>query len=108
MNNSFLSQEEINSLLSGEATGTAAETLSEKEKDMVREIGKISMESAAKTLAMITNQEVTITAPVVTTTTFESLRDSFDTPYLALEVKYISGIDGKNLLINKLKGYSFS
>jgi flagellar motor switch protein FliN len=103
MNNSFLSQEEINSLLSGEESGPIAEVLSEKEKDMIREIGKVSMESAAKTLAMITNQEVKIDTPVVTTTTFGSFRDDMEAPYMASEVKYVSGIEGRNLLINKIR-----
>jgi flagellar motor switch protein FliN len=104
MNNGFLSQEEINSLLSGETSFEEPSIeLTSKEKDMISEIGKASMESAAKTLEMITGQTATITTPVLTISSLTELKESLDLPYLALEVKYISGIEGINLLIHRAK-----
>jgi flagellar motor switch protein FliN len=104
MNNGFLSQEEINSLLSGETSFEEPSIeLTNKEKDMISEIGKSSMESAAKTLEMITGQTVTITSPVLSISSLTELKESLDLPYLALEVKYISGIEGINLLIHRAK-----
>lgn len=106
MNNGFLSQEEINSLLNGETSfsdGDDKNTLNDKEKSLVSEIGNASMEAAAKTLELITSQTVKITEPVVTTTTLTELKNSIELPSMALEVKYVSGIDGINLLIHKTK-----
>jgi flagellar motor switch protein FliN len=104
MNNGFLSQEEINSLLSGETSFEEPSIeLTSKEKDMIAEIGKASMESAAKTLEMITGQPVTIASPVLSISSLTELKESIDLPYLALEVKYISGIEGINLLIHRAK-----
>jgi flagellar motor switch protein FliN len=108
MNNGFLSQEEINSLLSGETSFSEpsdnnTDALSSKEKDLISEIGKSSMESAAKTLEMITSLPVKITKPVVTLTTIAELKTSVELPVMSLEVKYISGIEGINLLIHKTK-----
>lgn len=106
MNNGFLSQEEINSLLSGDMSfsdDSSTESLTDKEKEMIKEIGKASMESAAKTLEMITGNTVKIESPVVDLTTMAQLRSEVELPYMSLEVKYISGIEGINLLINKTK-----
>lgn len=106
MNNGFLSQEEINSLLSGDISfpdDGEGDSLTNKEKDMISEIGKSSMESAAKTLEMITGNPVKIESPVVEITTMSELRKEIEPPYMSLEVKYTSGIEGINLLINKTK-----
>lgn len=105
MNNGFLSQEEINSLLSGDMSfgDDSQDSLSGSEKDMICEIGKTSMESAAKTLEMITGNPVKIESPVVSITTLSELRNDEELPYMSLEVKYISGIEGINLLINKIR-----
>ncbi|APC82640.1 flagellar motor switch phosphatase FliY [Clostridium botulinum] len=115
MSNGFLSQEEINALLNGdgsqgeEAKKEATDTelpelpdLTDLEKDLLGEVGNISMGSASTALSTIINQQVNITTPVVSVTTLERLKNSFEIPNIALEVKYTSGIVGENLLVMKI------
>lgn len=104
MSNGFLSQEEIDSLLNGGISFSAPseEILTEIEKDLLGEIGNISMGSASTALSQIINQVVNITTPVVTVTTLRELREEFEVPNIALDVKYTSGISGENLLVMKV------
>ncbi|CDM68699.1 Flagellar motor switch protein FliN [Clostridium bornimense] len=106
MTEGFLSQDEINALLNGEIENEEKKentTLTDIEKDLLGEIGNISMGTASTALSQIINCKVNITTPVVTSTTFEDLREEFDIPNLALNIKYISGIVGQNLLVMKIK-----
>ncbi|NFV12923.1 flagellar motor switch phosphatase FliY [Clostridium sporogenes] len=115
MSNGFLSQEEINALLNGEGSQEEEEKkeatdtelpqlpdLTDLEKDLLGEVGNISMGSASTALSTIINQQVNITTPVVSVTTLERLKNSFEIPNIALEVKYTSGIVGENLLVMKI------
>ena len=116
MSNGFLSQEEIDSLLRGDASieessateapveneMPAKETLTEIEMDLLGEIGNISMGSASTALSTIINQQVNITTPVVSVTTLRTLKTTFVVPNIALEVQYTSGIFGENLLVMKI------
>ncbi|MEW9093527.1 MAG: flagellar motor switch phosphatase FliY [Clostridiaceae bacterium] len=108
MNNGFLSQEEIDLLLGGgdnaeEENGKQEKIeLTDLDKDLLGEIGNISMGSASTALSTIINQQVNITTPVVTVTTLKDLKDTFEVPNVALEVKYTSGIVGENLLVMKV------
>ncbi|NOH16422.1 flagellar motor switch phosphatase FliY [Clostridium cochlearium] len=116
MNDGFLSQDEIDSLLNGgsseseESIDSAVEDvgndeqqdLSDLEKDLLGEIGNISMGSASTALSNIINQQVNITTPVVSVTTLNKLKNTFEVPNIALEVKYTSGILGENLLVMKI------
>jgi flagellar motor switch protein FliN/FliY len=105
MSNGFLSQEEIDSLLNGGGAFSAVEEeeiLTAIEKDLLGEVGNISMGSASTALSQIINQQVNITTPVVSVTTLEQMKREFEVPNIALEVKYISGISGKNVLILKI------
>lgn len=108
MGNGFLSQEEIDALLNGGDTQSSPSEeqsmpeLSDVEKDLLGEIGNISMGSASTALSTIIAQQVNITTPVVTLTRLKDLKDEFEVPNIALEVKYTSGIVGENLLVMKL------
>jgi flagellar motor switch protein FliN/FliY len=105
MSNGFLSQEEIDSLLNGGGASVepaGEEALSEIEKDLLGEIGNITMGSASTALSTIIGQQVNITTPAVSVTRLSALRDSFEVPNIALEVKYTSGIVGENLLVMKI------
>ncbi|MDP4176929.1 MAG: flagellar motor switch phosphatase FliY [Bacillota bacterium] len=108
MSNGFLSQEEIDSLLNGGGEGEnktesqPEEGFSDLEKDLLGEIGNISMGSASTALSTILGQQVNITTPVVSVTTLKELKDGFEVPNIALEVKYTSGIMGENLLVIKI------
>lgn len=109
MSDGFLSQEEIDSLLNvgednnGEGEPEVEEVvLSELDKDLLGEIGNISMGSASTALSQILNQPVNITTPIVGVTTIGELKNNFDVPNILLEVEYTSGIVGKNILIMKI------
>ncbi|GAA0077557.1 flagellar motor switch phosphatase FliY [Clostridium sp. CTA-5] len=113
MSNSFLSQDEINALLAGEiesqdtqespSASEASEVieLTDIEKDLLGEIGNISMGSASTALYQIINQNVNITTPVVSITTLKETKDSFETPNIVLDVEYTAGIVGRNILVMK-------
>ncbi|MEG0772999.1 flagellar motor switch phosphatase FliY [Clostridium sp.] len=106
MSNGFLSQEEIDSLLNGgftaEEPAPDVEQLSDLEKDLLGEVGNISMGSASTALSTIVGQKVNITTPSVSVTTLKQLKGSFETPNVILDVKFTSGISGGNLLIMKI------
>lgn len=110
MSNNFLSQEEINALLSGEAMDNNAETETDKseamedtitdiDKDLLGEIGNISMGSASTALYQLINQQVNITTPVVSVTTLKEIKAGFETPNVVVDIEYITGIVGRNILI---------
>ena len=109
MSNGFLSQEEIDSLLGGdsnannEENSNNEEVLSDIEKDLLGEIGNISMGSASTALNQIINQTVNITTPVVSITTLKEIKETFETPTVVLDVEYVSGIVGRNILIIKIQ-----
>lgn len=107
MSNGFLSQEEINALLNGEGASDnplekdnkAIEGLEDIEKDLLGEIGNISMGSASTALYQIINQNVNITTPIVSIATLDEIKQSFDTPTVVIDVEFTSGIVGRNILI---------
>ncbi|MGL4730130.1 MAG: flagellar motor switch phosphatase FliY [Clostridium sp.] len=107
MSNGFLSQEEIDSLLNGNdasptESGEEKEVLSDVEKDLLGEVGNISMGSAATALSTIIGKKVNITTPTIQVSTLRKVRDGFETPNVVLDVKFTSGIMGGNLLIMKI------
>lgn len=109
MSNNFLSQEEINALLAGEdvSSNGSTEVLEEEfitdiDKDLLGEIGNISMGSASTALYQLINQQVNITTPVVTVTTLKEIKEGFETPNIVLDIEYIKGIIGRNILIIKI------
>lgn len=100
MNDGLLSQEEIDALLNG---GFAPiETLSETDKDLLGEIGNISMGSASTALSTIINRMVNITTPRVSITSLREMKKEFDVPIISVEVEYIEGLIGANLLLIKI------
>lgn len=106
MDNSFLSQEEIDALLNGdggssetEPVNEPAEELSDLEKDLLGEVGNISMGTAATALSAVVGKPVNITTPTITLSTLNKLKKSFKTPNIVLDVQFVSGIVGGNLFI---------
>ena len=75
--------------------------LTDSEKDLLGEVGNISMGSASTALSTIVGQPVNIATPVVTVSTLKELRGTFEIPNIALDVKFTSGIAGGNLLVIK-------
>uniref|UniRef100_UPI0018ABB179 flagellar motor switch phosphatase FliY n=2 Tax=Clostridiaceae TaxID=31979 RepID=UPI0018ABB179 len=72
---------------------------SEIEKDLLGEIGNISMGSASTALYQLINKQVNITTPKVKVTTLKEIKDGFEYPNIILDVEYVSGITGRNILI---------
>ena len=103
MSNGFLSQEEIDSLLKGTEGTVEPEKISEIEKDLLGEIGNISMGSASTALYQLINKQVNITTPKVRLTTLREIKEGFKYPNIILDVKYVSGITGRNILIMQTK-----
>lgn len=113
MADGMLSQEEINALMAGtnNDSGTTAvekstdeaksQLLTDEERDILGEVGNISMGSAATTLSILLNEKVDITTPRVTTITLEVLKEEYPAPYLVVEVPYAKGLSGTNLLAIK-------
>ncbi|MDU4959898.1 MAG: flagellar motor switch phosphatase FliY [Sporomusaceae bacterium] len=106
MSEGFLSQEEIDALLRGEpavspaaaASPAPAASLTDVEKDALGEVGNICMGSAATTLSVLLSRKVSITTPRVSITNLNQIRDQYPLPYLIIEVGYVQGVSGKNLL----------
>lgn len=108
-----LTQEEIDALLKGGASEPAAsdsasneeassvlsdDLLSSMEKDALGEIGNISMGSAATTLSVLLGHKVNITTPTVSVDTMSTIQNQYPMPYLVVEVGYVIGINGNNIL----------
>ena len=82
----MLSQDEINALLGdadnevdgSEAASNEMNILSNEEKDILGEIGNISMGTAATTLFALLNQKVNITTPKVSVFSWKELADRYD------------------------------
>ena len=108
-----LTQEEIDALLNGATSEPAAsdsasneeassvlsdDLLSSMEKDALGEIGNISMGSAATTLSVLVGHKVNITTPTVSVDTMSTIQNQYPMPYLVVEVGYVIGINGNNIL----------
>ena len=108
-----LTQEEIDALLNGATSEPAAsdsasneeassvlsdDLLSSMEKDALGEIGNISMGSAATTLSVFLGHKVNITTPTVSVDTMSTIQNQYPMPYLVVEVGYVIGINGNNIL----------
>jgi flagellar motor switch protein FliN/FliY len=110
---SMLSADDIDDLLGGldipaaepaAAPGARREyddAITNEQKDILGEIGNISMGTAATTLYALLNQKVLITTPKVHVYDWESLSASYDRPCVAIRVSYKEGIEGSNILILK-------
>ncbi|MBE6106108.1 flagellar motor switch phosphatase FliY [Anaerovibrio lipolyticus] len=113
----MLTQEEIDALMNGGGSSGSSDPepteaapapsdagadvdgmLSDIEKDALGEIGNISMGSAATTLSVLLGHKVNITTPTVSMATMQLIKDEYPMPYLVVEVGYVIGINGNNIL----------
>ena len=106
-NNDILSQEQIEKMLndSGQVKGGSAlnvdDFLTRDEQDVLGEVGNIGMGTAATTMFTLLGRKVTITTPAISLHTAQSLSDEYPAPLVVVEVNYIEGLTGKNLLVLK-------
>ena len=77
--------------------------LSLEEKDVLGEVGNISMGASATTLSTLISQEVTITTPKVEIMSWEEIVNQYPKPYVVAKVQYTEGLIGTNLLIMKVE-----
>ncbi|SEQ58007.1 flagellar motor switch protein FliN/FliY [Virgibacillus subterraneus] len=109
MNDGMLSQDEIDALLKvGEEeddmvknSSDTLNSLSTIEIDTLGEIGNISFGSSATTLSTLLNQKVDITTPKVTVIKNTEINNVFDFDHVNIQVNYIEGFNGKNVLVMK-------
>ncbi len=104
MNDGILSQQEIDALLAGgpkKTETTIAALLSDYERDVLGEIGNISMGTAATILSTLLQRKVSITTPAVKISTPEMVQTDFAKPYLIVEVHYREGLYGSNVFVVK-------
>lgn len=99
MSDGLLSQEEIDALLNGIPEKPV---ISDSDKDLLGEIGNISMGSASTALSTILGKMVNITTPKVSITSLNEMKSTFEVPIVSLEVLYNGGIEGANLLLMKI------
>lgn len=100
MNDNFLSQEEIDTLLSKKsAVDDNNDKLNEMKKDIIGEVGNISMSTAATTLSSILNRQVLITTPRVSLEPFKQIIEDCQKPKVVSTVKFKEGLRGDNLLM---------
>ncbi len=72
---------------------------SDEEKDLLGEIGNICMGNASTSFSKLLQKPVTITTPKVEVVSVSDVINEFSNPHIALKVKFLSGIDGDNVLI---------
>lgn len=114
MDNGTLSQEEIDALLNvsdeeekqpdieqSVETVEVSEYLSSIEVDTLGEIGNISFGTSATTLSTLLNQKVDITTPEVSIIKKPELYKSFPYEHVSVQVNYIEGFTGQNVLVVK-------
>jgi flagellar motor switch protein FliN/FliY len=110
-NKDYLSQEEIDALLKQSSDDAMEQMsasgvdsyLSSLEQDALGEIGNITFGSAATALSTLLGKKVDITTPQVSMITYEELQDEFPVPHVAVNVNYVDGFHGTNLLVIKIR-----
>ncbi|GBG94903.1 flagellar motor switching and energizing phosphatase [Ligilactobacillus salitolerans] len=103
-----LTQEQIDAMMRGESdqekgVQEPAELLEGLDqqgvKDLIGEVGNISMSQAATTLSSILAHRVAITTPRVSKIHFGDLLDGIDAPKVATTVEFREGLAGTNLML---------
>lgn len=114
----MLSQDEINALFNttdddapkapakaaddaDDKSGELKGYLSDQDKDILGEVGNISMGTAASTLNTLLSQRVEITTPQVRVVRWSEVAKSYDRPCVGIRVNYVEGLEGVNVLVLK-------
>ncbi len=77
------------------------EELSLLEKDTIAEVGNISLGASATALSTILDKSVDITTPRLSVLESSEITQKHPIPCLLVEVEYISGLEGSNILLIK-------
>lgn len=104
-----LSQEEIDALLNGSTDSNGkTETLENNEldqqvKDIIGEVGNISMSQAATTLSQLLNRTVQITTPIVSGESLKKVVQECTIPKVVTTIAFKEGLVGNNILMIDIK-----
>ena len=104
-NEEDLSRQETDALRSIGKEGEGA-LLTDAEKDMLGEVGNISMSTAATALSKILSEKVSITTPQVSVTTLSEVKESMTIPNVVFQVKFLQGLTGFNVLLMNIEDAS--
>lgn len=101
-----MTQEEIDALLNGTALHNAEpavdeidDPMSQELKDIIGEVGNISMSQAATTLSQLLNRKVSITTPKVKGSTISRIIEGSQTPKVVTTIAFKEGLVGRNVLM---------
>ncbi|AQS54181.1 Flagellar motor switch protein FliN [Jeotgalibaca dankookensis] len=102
MSNDKLTQEEIDRLMNPSSETMSyhsTDELSQMEKDIIGEVGNISMSQAATTLSELLARQVRITTPRVKLTSIEAIIHESKKPKVITSIEFKKGIKGNNTLM---------
>lgn len=101
MSTEKLTQEEIDRMMSEltQAPAVASATISQMERDIIGEVGNISMSQAATTLSEILGHKVHITTPKVSLKSIRQVLDAAVKPKIVTSIGFKKGLTGNNLLL---------
>ncbi|MBN2258967.1 MAG: flagellar motor switch phosphatase FliY [Clostridiales bacterium] len=107
MSDKFLSQDEIDALLKmNQDVNEEPEKIDDIARDVLGEVGNISMSNSATALSTLLNRKVNITTPKVELVSIKHLTENFDMPYVLLLIKFDEGFIGSNALLMDVKDAS--
>lgn len=97
----MLTQEAIDAMMNGNEDDSSKRIneLTQDQKDIIGEVGNISMSQAATTLSSLLNKEVKITTPIVSQSTIKSILEESDYPKVVTSIDFKYGLDGSNMLM---------
>lgn len=108
--NSMMTQEQIEEMLRNAGQIDTPQSgvdlnldtyLTKDEQDALGEMGNICMGTAATTMYTLLGKQVSITTPQLTMHTWETLSAAHPLPLVVVEVHYLEGLEGNNLLVLK-------
>lgn len=102
MKENLLSQAEVDALLNKKAA-TEETGLKESDKDVIGEVGNITMSTAATTLSSIIGKRVAITTPRVSYIPFKEIIEECDIPKIVSRIGFKVGLSGNNLLMMNIQ-----
>ena len=79
------------------------DNLTNEQKDILGEIGNISMSNSATTLSMMVNHQVDITAPNVQVIKRSDALNDYEKTCIFVQIHYIKGLSGNNVFVLKEK-----
>lgn len=102
-----MSQEEIDALLNGGVNTVTEESeedgMDQSVKDIIGEVGNISMSQAATTLSQLLNRTVKITTPRVSGVSLKDIIEECEVPKVVTTIDFKDGLDGSNVLMIDVK-----